>query len=53
MPAPSGQIPPPWAWWRTRLPARGLLAARPRLSRSSFDATAGGLEWEEWRNLQS
>jgi len=26
MPAPSGQIPPPWARWETRLPPRGPLA---------------------------
>ena len=31
MPAPSGQIPPPWAWWENEAPAtraaRGLVQA--------------------------
>jgi hypothetical protein len=31
MPAPSGQIPPPWGGGRTRPPPRGLLASRARV----------------------
>jgi hypothetical protein len=27
MPAPSGQIPPPWAWWENEAPAATLAAA--------------------------
>jgi hypothetical protein len=38
-PAPPGQLPPPWARWRTRLPPQGLLAARLRLSRLSSTST--------------
>jgi hypothetical protein len=30
---PSGQIPPPWAWWENEAPTReGRSPARPRLS---------------------
>jgi hypothetical protein len=36
MPPPSGQIPPPWAWWEIEAPAARAVLARPRLSRSVF-----------------
>src|SRR5215204_4347534 len=33
MPAPSGQIPPPWAWRENEAPTTRMLAVRPGLRR--------------------
>ena len=55
MPAPSGQIPPPWARWENETPATRAAAARPRLLLSaqereavvSADRGASGVEGVE------
>jgi hypothetical protein len=42
MPAPSGQIPPPWAWWENEAPTTRAAAARPRRSPELDQMAVGG-----------
>ena len=43
MPAPSGQIPPPWAWWENEAPAtRAARRPVPGASRELAQVTEGG-----------